>query len=120
MTIAFHVTLNSNLPSILSHGLIPRIGERSAQLTSSGFALESVPRVYFFPTLEDCENAIYNWLGDDFPDDEALSVLTVSLDGLEIEMDCDYEIATRHQVPPSQILDIHDLDDPSFWRVPAE
>ena len=60
--------------------------------------------------MEDCENALYNWLGDAFREDETLSVLTVSLDGIEIEQDCDYEIAVPHQIPPSRILNIHELD----------
>ena len=55
---AYHVTDSNNLPSILSSGLEPRIGERSRELNCDGEPLESVKRVYMFPDKDSLEKLI--------------------------------------------------------------
>lgn len=70
----FHVTPASNLPSIQRQGLLPRIGERSAQLA------EPIPAIYLFATEDAVADACQNWLGDCFGEDVALAVLAVEID----------------------------------------
>lgn len=101
---AFHVTPRANLPSIFTHGLQPQIGERSAQRTCTNTPVEQRPRVYFFPTKNDLETALANWLGDAFDDEEALCVLVVNLHDLPLEQDCPYEWATSVPVAPWRII----------------
>ena len=53
----YHVTPARNLPSIQEKGLLPTIGERSLALG------EGQEAVYLFPSREDVDNALSNWLG---------------------------------------------------------
>lgn len=69
----FHITPTANVPAILMEGLQARIGPRSEQLG------EPAPAVYLFATLEAADNALGNWLGECFEDDEQLSLLAVDL-----------------------------------------
>lgn len=66
----FHVTPTSNLASIMDAGLIPQSGDRSQQMGDHG--------VYLFKSHVDAEDAVTNWLGDEF-EDEPLSLLRVRL-----------------------------------------
>lgn len=73
MPTLYHVTPAANLPSILDLGLQPQIGRRSA---SAG---ESVAAVYCFTDLAAVEDALANWLGDCFDEDEALALLRLNV-----------------------------------------
>ena len=106
---AFHITPISNLKSILKNGIQPKIGERSSQLTSEGMPLESKPRVYLFPSKEDCDTALYQWLGEEFEDlEEDLVILQVNLKGMAFEQTCDFEIAVLKTIKPVRIECIYD------------
>ena len=79
---AYHVTLESNLKSILSQGFIPSIGERSEKLG------ENEKAVYFFNSLQECDNALWNWLGEEFEDiEEDLIIIEVDIDKKWIQFD---------------------------------
>lgn len=78
MPTLYHVTPPANIASILQNGLLPQIGERSA------IAGETVPAVFCFSSLDDVENALTNWLGDLFDEEEPLSLLRVSLDSTAV------------------------------------
>jgi hypothetical protein len=67
----FHVTLSANVPSIQAQGLVPQAGERSQQMDDRG--------IFLFASLEEAEDAVMNWLGDEFDDDESLTLLKVTL-----------------------------------------
>lgn len=58
----FHVTPMENVQNIMEHGLVPKIGERS------GAQGEETPAIYLFPTMDDMDNALSNWLGEWFED----------------------------------------------------
>lgn len=58
----FHVTPMENVQNIMEHGLVPQIGERS------GAQGEEAPAIYLFPTMDDMDNALSNWLGEWFED----------------------------------------------------
>lgn len=55
---AYHVTLASNIPSIMRDGIIPAIGENSLACG------ESEARVYAFINREELVSALLNWLGE--------------------------------------------------------
>jgi hypothetical protein len=103
---AFHVTLESNLKSIKKHGLVPKIGERSQKLG------ESCPAVYLFINIEECHNALSNWLGEEYDDiEEDLVILEVEIDECCFEIDTEgdvfFEIAVGEVINPSRILNIY-------------
>lgn len=56
----YHVTPIENLPSIKRYGLIPKIGKRSQKLG------EPVEAVYLFLNKDEVNDALANWLGDEF------------------------------------------------------
>ncbi len=100
----FHVTLKSSLDSILQEGLLPRRGPRSSQLGEIDEA------VYCFASKEDCENALMNWLGEAFDDDEELVVLEINFEPAISRSDAAYEIAILEPIPGNCIEQVHDAD----------
>ena len=81
-------------------GLQPRIGERSAELG------EPVPRVYLFPSREDCDTALCSWLGECFDgvDEGGLVILCVDLQGVQRVSEVPYEITVLEPISPARIL----------------
>jgi hypothetical protein len=69
----FHVTPTDNVPNIKLHGLIPSKGERSEQ------AEEDREGIFLFANINDAIDAIYNWLGDEFDEEEQLSMLRITM-----------------------------------------
>lgn len=72
-TVFFHVTPTKNLRKVKKNGLVPNIGDRSASIG------EGTPMIYLFGSKDDAEDAVINWLGDEFDEDESLSLLAVTL-----------------------------------------
>jgi hypothetical protein len=97
-SILYHVTPTRNVKSILARGLVPSIGARSSQL-------ETDSNLYFFPNKDAAEDALMNWLGDEFPEDEPLALLAVSSRGLEGKFTpgAEYEYTVSSPVPPQNI-----------------
>ena len=56
----YHVTPARNLPAIMRDELIPKIGRRSRKLK------EPVAGVHLFDSIDAAEDAVANWLGDEF------------------------------------------------------
>lgn len=69
----YHVTHKDNYKAIMKEGLIPSIGKRSEELG------ESFDAVWLFPTIEDKDNAMGQWLGDWYNDEYGEEVELVSL-----------------------------------------
>lgn len=61
----YHVTPLKNLESIKKHGLLCKIGLRSQKIG------EPVSAIYLFPDLGYANDAIANWLGDEFDNERA-------------------------------------------------
>lgn len=69
----FHISSKENLDSILENGLIASIGERSQEIG------ERIEAVFLFPNKEEMDNALYNWLGEQFDDSEELVIFQIDL-----------------------------------------
>ena len=109
---AFHVTPKENIKSILKSGLIPKIGYRSQKIN------EDVPAVYLFTTIEECHNALLNWLGEEFEDVDELLILEVDIDDTYIELDNNgdifFEIVVTKTVGVEKIKEIYTEDNKKF------
>lgn len=98
LTIAYHVTPRRNLKRILSEGLIPRVGPRSKRLG------EIEPAIYVFTSMAGVEDALMNWLGDEFADSTPVVVLRITLpQGASDESAAAYERLVRHAIAPASI-----------------
>lgn len=60
------------------------------------------PMVYLFGHREDVDNALMNWLGDEFDDDVALAVLQVECDSV-VRGDVAYEYMCFETIAPECI-----------------
>lgn len=98
-SIAYHVTPTRNLRSIMKDGLVPQIGNRSSQLAGENEG------IFLFPSVDDVEAAVSSWLGDEFDEDEDLSLLAVDISGLEnsIIHGADYETIINTRIDPKRI-----------------
>ncbi|NLC22400.1 MAG: hypothetical protein GX771_10920 [Halomonadaceae bacterium] len=109
----YHVTPRANLPSILQDGLEPRIGERSEALG------EAAPRIYCFPTLADCNDALGQWLGDWFNDEEELHGEPIELAILELDRsqvpacasEVEWELCVSERIAPEAIVKVWSEED---------
>ncbi len=93
----YHVTPTENVPRIMSEGLTPQRGPRSKQMADHG--------IFLFKTMEDMEDALANWLGDEFEEDEPLTLL-----GVELPSDAEvapeavgFEVNVLSPIPPDFI-----------------
>lgn len=95
----YHVTLLSNLKSIKKYGLLCQIGPRSQDLG------EPTKAVFVFPNLDYANDAVMNWMGDEFDDDDKLIILQVKLTEKDVdhEPDIDYERYRTVDIPASLI-----------------
>ena len=73
----YHLTPRRNLDAIKAQGLMPSIGERSEDLG------EEEPRIYLFDSKQSLEDALGNWLGEEFDEDEELVALSIPAHRLE-------------------------------------
>ena len=69
----YHVSLTRDEPRILQEGLIPQTGPRAIELG------ENEPAICLFGSGEDMHNALMNWLGEELPDDEAITGYQITL-----------------------------------------
>lgn len=95
----YHVTLMDNIQSILTNGLIPQIGERSLEYG------ETFNAVYMFPSIDDMECALMQWLGDwfnnNYGEEIPLAVLEITVpNDFPIEYGVvQYEVFSRRVIP---------------------
>lgn len=105
----FHVTPKQNMESILSKGLIAHIGKRSKEMG------ETLEAIYLFPTFEEMNNALLNWLGECFQDTEDLVILQIDVpEDFPIYRPTNsngnafYEVHCFCDIPPKYITAIYD------------
>lgn len=101
----YHVTLTDNLSSIMEKGLIPSVGERSKKMGEHA-------ATFLFGNEQDAEDAVTNWLGDQFEEEQQLALLRVTIpvnEGIEVIQTegADYEFYTKHHIPAKwiQVID---------------
>ena len=86
----------SNQEEILQNGLLPQKGERAQKLG------EEEDAVYLFSTYEACEEALCNWLGEEFEDlEEELVTLKVELpEDFPLEQIVEWEMVAKQIIEP--------------------
>jgi hypothetical protein len=101
----FHVTPVRNLDQIMSEGLVPKLGVRSRR------GGEVSPAIFFFPTIEDTENACMNWVAGEFADSGKLALLEAAIPmGAVFSSPANYERVVTTAVAPEHIRILsHDL-----------
>lgn len=96
----FHITPSATLPSILTEGLLPLVGPRSALL------YEPAPAIYLFPDRASAEDALSSWMGDVFDEDEQFALLEIDTSGSSPTPSFDlpsWEWTTSHPIQPHRI-----------------
>ena len=96
----YHAAPGSRAEAIQREGLQPRIEKRGIH------AADKVPAVYFFDGIDSAEDALVNWLADEWDEAETEAVV-FSTDLPESELEPDPEIAGAYRVtrpiPPEQL-----------------
>jgi len=97
-TTMYHVTSKRNWQKIKREGLQPKIGPRSSKLKEK-------PGIFLFTSMDSLEDALMNWLGEEFEDDETLAILkvTVDINKLIIDPSVRYEAISTQPIPPKDI-----------------
>jgi hypothetical protein len=98
--VLYHVTEKSDLQDILTQGLVPKLGPRSIE------AGESNPAIFLFPDIEDMDNALMNWMGEcwDEDDDTELVALEITLDdNFPLVQTAGWEYMSLNPIEPSCI-----------------
>ena len=94
----YHVTPTKNITNIMKNGLIPSIGSSSSKFG------EEKPATFMFRNKDDMEDALSNWLGDEFGEDEKLSLLQISLpNNMHIFSDVGFEVYVLETIPSNNI-----------------
>ena len=98
METLYHITPAKNLRRILKNGLKPKIGRLSRQ------AQEKTPKIYLFRNLTDTEDALANWFGKQFDEEERLAILEIVFPKRKIKTEqFGFEVTTHHRIPPDYI-----------------
>lgn len=101
----WHVTPCRNVPAILRNGLVPAVGSRSEN------ARETEPGIYLFGTVEDMENAMMNWLGDETDGTDPWLLHVRLPDGFanaHVRQNA-FEYVCRERIPPDWITPVKPL-----------
>jgi len=88
----YHITPTKNVKSIMRNGLQPSIPKD----------MNDVEGVYLFVSVEAAEEALMNWLGDRFDEDEDLTMLKVDSSGVTStsQKNAEYEIIANNKIEP--------------------
>jgi hypothetical protein len=92
------------------------VGDRSAKISSEKSG------VYVFPDQDSAENAVINWLGDEFDEDEPLTMLKIDVSGLQdhISKGADYELIVGTTIEPSRIKKLNVQLEEASGYIPSE
>lgn len=111
----WHVTPSRNVSNILVTGLQPQKGDRS----KSANELEN--GIFVFPDGLSLIDALSNWLGDEFDEDEPLSILELTVPPEWVKHhDIRWEGVISHPVPPNNIRVLVPSVDDWNGNYPAE
>lgn len=100
----FHVTPTKNLERICVEGIIPQIGDRSNKM-------ETEPGVYAFTSRLIMEEAMANWFGEEFDENEPLVCIEIKANDLAFELDpaVGFEVISRKTISPFYFSKIRHL-----------
>jgi hypothetical protein len=114
-TFVYHVTPTKNIKSIAKQGLTPTVGDRASQIAGEKSG------IYVFPDKVSAEDAVMNWLGDEF-DDEPLTMLKIDISGLEnnITKGADYELIVGTTIEPKRIKKVNIQLEEASGYIPSE
>ena len=108
---AYHVTRRENLDSIYKNGIETRIPK--------DFGIDGdIKGVYLFKTIEDTENALYNWLGERIEEWEEENneeydevVLKIDITGLYKHLidTVEFEWTCLVNIEPNKIIEIIEM-----------
>ena len=102
--IVYHVTNLTNLSNIKKQGLYPQMGPRSQELG------ETEKCIFVFINLDDVDEAVSNWLGDEFDDDERLFCITINVPNSWVkDSDVEYEKRIYRIIKPDRFVKINEL-----------
>ena len=107
--IVYHVTPTKNVKTIMWNGLHPQIGDRSSKIAGESNG------VFVFTSKADAENAVMNWLGDEFDEYEELTLLAIDATGLDMEPGANYEQIITSDIEPSRIKITNELLEASGY-----
>ncbi len=120
LTTVYHVTSLKNWNKIKSKGLIPKIGKLSDKYG------ENEKAIYTFISLEELDNALMNWLGQEYEDMEEelekkidIAVIEVDIRHLNLNTQTDengndfYEQKITEPIPP-EYLKLIRIEESSF------
>jgi len=100
LNIVYHISRKSDLPNILKNGLIAK----------KPVDMNDKKGIYLFPSKDDVENALVNWLGDRL-ENIPIVLLTIDTNGLNIHKgDVEYEMISYNRIPPKNIIKYEDYD----------
>ena len=111
----YHITPTKNLKSIAKQGLKPTVGDRSSQIAGEKSG------IYVFPDKISAEDAVMNWLGDEF-EDEPLTMLKIDVSGLQdhISKGADYELIVGTTIEPTRIKKLNVQLEEASGYIPSE
>lgn len=112
----FHVTSANNLSSIMKNGLQPRYGKRSSKIEGE------VSGIFTFPNIVTAEDAITNWLGDEFSEDDELVLLSINTSGIErcINPGAGFELIITCKVSPDKIQVVQTILEGGTGYIPSK
>lgn len=96
----YHITSKKNADKIAIEGFKPLIGKNSMALG------EPQPAIYFFPSIEEAEEGLSNWLGELFEEDEEIQLITVNGSGLTLHSVISFEVFCLEPVSKDRIISI--------------
>lgn len=99
--LVYHLSLKSNLSKIKRNGL----------LANTPSDMEDEERgVYLFKTRDEAEDALMNWYGDRFDEDEEFILLTIDSSNLTLSpTTAGFELISHKDIPPKNILSIENV-----------
>lgn len=96
----YHVTPAVNLSKIRKEGLKVYRGERTKKMSDES-------ALYAFNDLVSLEDALVNWLGDEFNEEQTLAILRIDLPEGEFDVSqtehAGFEFKIKEDIPPKYI-----------------
>lgn len=102
--IVYHLTTKKNFNKIQSEGLKPKIGPRSKELG------EDNKVVYFFRSEIEAEDALCNWYGECFGEDEEFILMEVNIQGFNFnDNPSTFEVTVSEMIPSDRIISFRNI-----------